>query len=250
MTEMNTPDTTVDSKVDKKTVSDARIILGPLVKYALMGFVIVSVIITTAVMLDRQFNDIDRELAILKSELAAANPATVTNTETAEKARTTDVVITNAAVYGAATTVIAENTETETPAASKVENKIEARTAIQPAESPIVAQTDTAEAVLTESAAKAETVTVIKNGDIGHFDQSIEAVIAERKAYLKEMDRIYLEGYRARQEKQMQYMRQRLAGQKQRIKEMEARYQKRYDDHAGNVMQRQKWRENFLADRI
>jgi len=222
MTEMNTPETT--SEADKKAVSDARIILGPLVKYALMGFVIVSIIITTGIMLDRQFNDIDRELALLESELAAAYPATVTNTETAEKIKTTDVVVTNADLRATVTTDLAENTETETPAV--------------------------AETAVVDTAVKAETISVIENTNIDPFDQSIEAVIAKRNAYLKEMDRIYLEEYKARQENQLQFMRQRLAGQKQRIRDIETRYQQRYDARAGEVMERQEQRESFLTDRI
>jgi len=71
MTDTKTPGTEPDNNEGLKQPSDARIILGPLVKYAAMGFVIVSIIITTVVMVDRQFNDIDREVAELEAQLDA-----------------------------------------------------------------------------------------------------------------------------------------------------------------------------------
>ena len=70
MTDTKTTIAETDHEEDQNKPSDARIILGPLVKYAAMGLVLVSIIITTAVMLDRQFNDIDREVA----ELEALHP--------------------------------------------------------------------------------------------------------------------------------------------------------------------------------
>ena len=95
---------------------------------------------------------------------------------------------------------------------------------------------------------KADVVTANENVD--PFDQSIEAIIAERNAYLKQRDRIYLEELKASQEKQLKFMRARLARQEQRIKEMEARYQQRYDVRADDVREMQKRRESFLIDRI
>jgi len=75
MTDTKTTDT--DNDEEQNEPSDARIILGPLVKYAAVGFVLVSIIIITAVMLDREFNDIDREVAELRAQLAQANMDTM-----------------------------------------------------------------------------------------------------------------------------------------------------------------------------
>ena len=66
MTDTKTPEQA------QKQPSDARIILGPLVKYAAIGLVLVGIIITTAVMLDRQFNTIDQEVAALQAQLEQA----------------------------------------------------------------------------------------------------------------------------------------------------------------------------------
>ena len=72
MADTNTPDQDTDPGQAQKQPSDARVILGPLVKYAAMGFVLVGIIVTTAVMLDRQFNTIDQEVAALQAELKKA----------------------------------------------------------------------------------------------------------------------------------------------------------------------------------
>ena len=74
--------------------------------------------------------------------------------------------------------------------------------------------------------------------------------MAERNAYLRERDRIYLEEVRASQQKQLQLMRERLARQEQRIREMEQRYQEIYDIRAADMQERQERREHFFADRI
>ncbi|NNJ95760.1 MAG: hypothetical protein HKP12_01210, partial [Gammaproteobacteria bacterium] len=73
MTEANAPDTTRHQDKDTVMPSEARIILGPLLKYALMGLVLAVVLLTTVVMLDHRVADIDREVATLEAELAAAN---------------------------------------------------------------------------------------------------------------------------------------------------------------------------------
>jgi hypothetical protein len=137
MSEINTPETTLTTKQHKNAPSDARIILGPLVKYALIGLVLVSVIITTAVTLDRQFNDIDREIAALEAELAAANQDDGTDPAAISNMNATDAPVVNA-VERAVTTninedvVVNENTETEKPmpASGTPENRVEAATAM------------------------------------------------------------------------------------------------------------------------
>ena len=74
--------------------------------------------------------------------------------------------------------------------------------------------------------------------------------MAERNTYLKERDRVYLEEFKANQEKQLQFMRERLARQEKRIEQMEKRNQEIYDYRAANVKELQQKRESFLDDRI
>ena len=252
--------TETDNKEEQKQPSDARIILGPLVKYAAMGFVLVSIIITTAVMLDHQFNDIDREVAELQAQLAQANKdaGREADADTAgSQAEATPAVEAGAVEQKPAVLAVAEVTEAEKPAATPV---VENRVDTAPAVTQAVAQVAKTEATITESVAVEDAVAedvVVENTVAGKtnarddfLDKSLEQLIAERNDYLKERDRIYLEEFRASQERQLQFMRERFAHQEQRIQEMEQRNQEIYDYRAANIKQRQQRRENYQPDRI
>ena len=258
MTDTKTPGTETYNNEGLKQPSDARIILGPLVKYAAMGFVIVSIIITTAVMLDRQFNDIDREVAELEAQLAQARKNTVDEFDTGT---TTDLHVEATPVVEAAAAPSVETVavqqepvisdpavvnEAEIPAASVVDNNVDVAPQVaQPAAQPLETETNVAEDLVTEDAV---VDAAINSNDF--FDKSMDDVIAKRNTYLRERDRVYLEEFKANQEKQLQFMRERLVRQEKRIEQMEKRNQEIYDYRAANVKEMQQKRESFLDDRI
>lgn len=268
MTDIKTPVTETDNDIDENKQSDARIILGPLVKYAAAGFVIVGIIITTAVMLDSQFNDIDREVAALEAQLAQANMEAEVATDTPAVQNTADVeadtveaVVTEVTAQQPAISESAEITEAGLSSANTVAETVEAsspqpQTATQSAavETKITdtnaADNSIVENAVTVNAASDNPVAQQAGKKVDIFDQSIEDLIAERNEYLKEMDRVYLEQFRASQEKQLQLMRERLARQEKRIAEMEKRNQEIYDIRASSVKEMQRMRETFLTDRI
>lgn len=262
MNESQSSGTETDNNQDFKTPSDARIILGPLVKYAGIGLVLVAIMITTVVTLDRQFNDIDREVAELEAQLAAAHPAADAD-QTAAETPAVDSAAVNETEAGqaghseleASPAVKATATQvTSTDAA----NKITETTAVADA---TLAGTSARPVVkkAMDHVVSADTTAVVKqvNQNVDSvarpddfFDKSIEDLIKERNAYLNERDQAYLEEFKASQEKQLQLMRERLARQEQRIEEMEKRNQERYETRAADVMEMQQRRENFLSDRI
>ena len=88
----DTNKTTETNAAENTQPSDARVILGPLAKYAAVGLVLVGIIITTAIMLDKQLNDIDREMAALEAELAEANEQARQDAANADQANTTTEV--------------------------------------------------------------------------------------------------------------------------------------------------------------
>jgi predicted lipid-binding transport protein (Tim44 family) len=205
MTETKTPATETDNNENPDTPSDARVILGPLVKYAAMGLVLVGIIITTAVMMDRQLNDIDQEVAELEAELAQANSSQETEmTATAQKPASPEV---NTAAHQQAPAVAkpAESTVAAQPqpAASVAENKVDATPAAEEktahettVETPVV----TASVVTASVAAHAFAGPIAETND-DFYVQPMDEIIAERNAYLKEKDLEYLESFRASQEK-------------------------------------------------
>lgn len=250
MTDTKTIITETDNKEDQNKQSDARIILGPLVKYAAVGFVLVSIIITTAVMLDRQFNDIDREVAELEAQLAQARmddaAGVDTDTSVEPQAEATPAVETVAVQQEPVIDEVAEITEAEKPSARVIGNVVVTAPAVMQTATP----TPQTETIVTETTA-AEVAVADKAGRrTDMFDKSIDELIAERNTYLKEMDRVYLEEFKASQEKSLQFMRERLVRQEQRIEKMEKRKQEIYDVRAASVKASQQRRESFLPDRI
>ena len=255
MTDTKTPGTETDNNEGLKQPSDARIILGPLVKYAAMGFVIVSIIITTAVMLDHQFNDIDREVAELEAQLAQARKNTVdevdTDTTAELKEEAIPAVETVAVQQEPVISEPVEVNEAEKPAVSVVDNNVAAAPQVaRPAAQTLETETNAAETTVAEDPVTEDAVVEAAYNSNDFLDKSMDDVIAERNTYLKERDRVYLEEFKANQEKQLQFMRERLVRQEKRIEQMEKRNQEIYDYRAANVKEMQQKRESFLDDRI
>ena len=84
----------------------------------------------------------------------------------------------------------------------------------------------------------------------GSFDQSMNRIIADRNAYLNELDRQYLEDIRASQQRQLQLMRDRLTWREKRIQAMEQRYRELNDQRASDMKRMQQQRAHFFPDRI
>ncbi len=283
MTETNNSDTMHHGDKDVMAPSEARVILGPLVKYALMGLVLAVVVLTTVVMLDHRITDINREVAALEAELAAANqyvakgepskaPQSQTNEDESATTRvtaaspasdaTTQSAASEAQMHssrdaiarpdesdkaGTSTPVAADTTVAQSPDEKRV-----ASTALTTnVESVIGASTMAKTPDTHQSAEQSNPVVMIDHNERWlPYDQTFEAIIAERNAYMKHQDHVYLEDYKASQEKQLRLMRDRLARQQQRIKDMEVLYQQRYEFRAEDLKELQEIRESFMPDRI
>lgn len=269
MTDTNTPEQDTDPGQAQKQPSDARVILGPLVKYAAMGFVIVGIIVTTAVMLDRQFNTIDQEVAALQAELEkareqvevpeVAHADTVAVAEVAEPAANTGTQPQPAPVaihpvplqQGRVDTVdTAPDSQPEVTAVqAPVNNQPEPAMLKTPAATTDAAVAPPGPAVGSRSEKVADAAVSVP-ADAVFFDHGMDEVIADRNAYLQERDRLYLERLRASRERQLQLMREHLAREEQKIQEMEQRYQELYDIRAADMKEMKERREYFLSDRI
>ena len=251
-----------DNNENTKTPSDARIILGPLVKYAGIGLVMVAIMITTVVTLDRQFNNIDREVAELEAQLAAAHPAADADRTAAEAPAVETVAVseTQAKQVGESEPTSSPAIESSTNQVTSTDAAIQSRettevaaasvagTASRPDDNETIDPVGSADQTAVVEQVNQNVDSVARPDDF--FDKSIEDLIKERNAYLNERDQVYLEELKASQEKQLQLMRERLARQEQRIEEMERRLQERYETRAADVMEMQQRRENFLSDRI
>ena len=276
MTDTNDTDVT-SSQADRS--SDARLILGPLLKHAAIGLVLVSIILGTVVMVDRERGPIEREVAELEAMLTATPPMQdqqLSADESTAKPMTVDsetvdtekATVADAAAPARPTTTSGHTDAKEhinkviDPAVSAVafehapDTDLEATTV----EVQISAQGDSAAAHGNEPPSTTATaleptrqkapVALTEHKNLATFDQTIADIFEESNAFLNDMDRLYLESYKASQDKQLQHMRERLARQEQRIKEMEARFKERYEIRADDLQETREFREDFSMDRI
>jgi len=277
MTDTNDTDVT-SSQADRS--SDARLILGPLLKHAAIGLVLVSIILGTVVMVDRERSQIVREVAELEAMLTATPPMQdqqLSEDESTAKSVSVDsetvdtetATVADAAAPARPTTTTSGHTDTKEhtnkvidPAVSAVafehapDTDLEATTV----EVQISAQGDSAAAHGNEPPSTTATeleatrqnapVALTEHRNLATFDQDIADIIEESNAFLNDMDRLYLESYKASQDKQLEHMRERLARQEQRIKDMEARFKERYEIRADDLQEMRAFREDFSMDRI
>lgn len=268
----DTNKTTETNTAVEKQPSDARIILGPLAKYAAVGLVLVGIIITTAIMLDKQLNNIDREMAALEAELAEANEKARKDAANADQGKTTTEV---AAVKPQETKVKAAEVVTATAEVARTDKIATAPAQVKEvAKTAVVAKTEVPAVaeIAKEAAPVATEQTFSQVDDADSFEQSIEEVIAERNAYIeklieqreasieamiaeqnaymKERDRVYLEELKAGQAQKLEKMREQLARQEQRIIEMEQRQKEIYELRAASIKEMQQMREEVFTGRI
>ncbi len=70
------------------TTSDNKVIFAPLGKYAAIAVIMVSIIVTTAIMLDKQLNTVNEKIATIESEVTKSHSKDTTLTETTAVAST------------------------------------------------------------------------------------------------------------------------------------------------------------------
>jgi hypothetical protein len=243
--------------------SDTKILLAPLGRYAVIGAFIVAVIVTTAIMLDNQLNNIDREMASLQTELANANQqlldAITGNADTQEVPVIEVTAIDDAGeVINIIQPVTSGTTASATPAtqapaaASFTPPQRQAPiytaprayfTAADNVNPAFQGSDDFIKARQTERESQKEQF-------IAEIQADQEQFIAESNEYLKQMDREYLDNFRAYQQRSLASMRDQLARQQQRIEEKEKRYQEIYDIRAANIERMQQEREEIFSERI
>lgn len=243
----NTSTPAVENKSDNKTV------FGPLGKYAVVGVIIVSIIVTTAIMLDKQLNTVDEKLTVIENDLSQTytaeteknnEAATAVIDETVEIATTTTTESSNEVaaieVPTADVLVAPEAAATTVTAASEV-TPVEA---IAPEALPVVQQTRSTEAAQFELARK-------NNQDqqqarIEAFKQKKKQHMTEMFARIKALEAKQLDRYKTGQESQIVRLRELIAQQQQQIEALVLRNKDRYDVRAVNIQRKQTSREEML----
>ena len=216
---------TTETKADNVTETNNLSTFKPLGKYAVIAVIMVSLIVTTAIMLDKQFNSAERELATIESEVASLD-----NTETA--------------------TLIESNLETKTDkgAMAAVESEVNTTQAL-PANTPditsIVAVENTPSND-TQANAVQNDIEQKSNDRITTYKLEQKQRMTDMYARIKTLEAKQLERYKSNQDKQVEQLRTRIAEQEQLIEELITRNNEWFELRTANIQRNQARREDIL----
>ena len=252
--------------------NDHKKTFGPLGKYAIIAVIMVSIIITTAIMLNKQLGSVDEQLAVIENEVAeiyaadaAESEATASSTasiETADAAETAEtevapVEVQTAEVQAAEVAAIeapsaevlvaTENTAEETVSeaiisteqASSTEAAVIEAAMVKPALDKNSAKDDQAQFAMVERDQE-------RQARIESFKLEQKQHMAEMFARIKTLEAQQLDNYKSYQDKQIERLRQQIARQEQMIEALILRNKDRFDMRAASMQRSQSNREKML----
>ena len=261
------------------TDNSNKALFGPLGKYAITGVLMVSIIITTAIMLNKQIGTAADDVAAIEKEIAESkiieNTASTSITSAndannkqlqkhAEDVNTTAAVVETGAIQitdvqtEETSRVVAMPAASSTTATDKVVPVIQQKT--EQTVAPV--QLATNEEENTDSVAESSTQAAQPQAaqqqlaEENHDQQWQDRMVArklEQKQRLTEMfNRIksreseHLEQYKKQQEKQIKHLREQIARQQELIEELILRNKESYELREANMQHHQQGRERML----
>lgn len=256
--------TTEKKSENTPAATDNKAIFGPLGNYAIAGVIMVSIIVTTAIMLDKQLGRVDEQLAVIESEVAEMPAAATTSETTAatetEVATKTEVEVTEATgeVAKIETASVEAANETVETAAASVETPT-ADVAVTQETTPPVAAATKQETAQTSSAAPFDLATTqtsaqTHQAEFAKENQArIDAYKAKHKkqlsgmfARIKTLESQQLDRFKASQEGQITRLREQIAQQQKMIEALVLRNKDSFELRAANVQRNQENREQSL----
>ena len=238
------------SPATENETNDNKKVFGPLGKYAVVAVIMVSIIVTTAIMLNKQLGSVEEQLAAMESEVAEINDANTTSTVTSEASEATS--------ESQDVAEVAEIQAVEAPSA-EVLVAFEDTTKETVSETVISAAQDSATEAATiapvmemNAAEYAQGQLAMEKRDQEH-QARIEAFKAEQKQHMTEMfariktlDAQRLDEYKIKQDEQVERLRQQIAKQEQLIEALILRNKEWIEMRAANMQRSQSNREKML----
>jgi hypothetical protein len=219
----NVPET--KEKTDNVPETNNQSTFKPLGKYAAIAVIMVSIIVTTAIMLDKQLNNVEIELAANESEVAILNNTETdslvesdSETKTEQNAMVAVEPEVNATqelpanTQDITTAVAVENTPSNDTQANPVQNKTEQKT----------------------------------NDRIAAYKLEQKQRMTDRYARIKTLEAKQLEQFKSNQDKQVAQLRTRVSHQEQLIEGLIARNNEWFELRTANVQRNQARREDIL----
>ncbi len=265
MSTKKTTKTDETSVTTENKINDNKTVFGPLGKYAVVAVIMVSIIVTTAIMLNKQLGTVDERLAAIESEVAENNATLASNTATAEvtvsssaisetqetadvaevevtpvEVQATEVQATE--VQAAEVLIATENTNEETVSESIVSNEQTSTTdvaVIEPAKSKNSAEIYQVQRATTKRDHE-------RQARIESYKLEQKQHMTEMFARIKSLESKQLDQYKISQDKHVARFRQRIAEQEQLIEALILRNKERIDIRAASMQRSQSNREKVL----
>lgn len=246
----------------EKKPSENLAIFGPLGKYAVIAVLMVSIIVTTTIMLNKQLSNAENKIAAFESkvaELSKTNSGTIEATEeaSAKIQSTTDVI--------AETSIVEEEVENVVSAQATIEEyiattapvtQVEADTAktttpVSTAASDntviatpeVKAEVNTLETVAQTSKAKN---TETHQTRVDTFKAEKKQRISEMFARIKALEAQQLDRYKQQQDKQIERLRTQISQQQEMIEALVLRNEGLFELRATDIKRNQSNREEML----
>lgn len=246
---------TTDKKSDQTTttINDNKAVFGPLGTYAVVAVIMVSIIVTTAIMLDKELNTVEAKIAAIESGVTDIHSDDTKNIATQETVDAPTVIIADAAE-----SIVAEETAKIeiVPIAEPVTEQIvetpSAEVLVAVEETPVSSQKEKQVANLATTESEIPAQTDQTQSELEN-QARIEAYKLEQKQHMAEMfarikllESQQLDQYKTNQDEQITRLRNHLVSQQQMIDKLILRNKELFELRAANVQRVQHNREQAL----
>lgn len=235
------------------TVNDNKAVFAPLGKYAVIAVIMVSIIVTSAIMLDKQLNTAEEQIATIETEAAETFTIGSNTTYTATSNDAVEVVASSSETV--ATQEVIEVTKVDvvsSPVAQEILATPSAEVLVAIEETAVTSpQTEQASNLeIVKTAASMQTRQEQLTGDsqarVEAYKLEQKQRMAEMFARIKSLESRRLDQYKTNQDEQIARLRDQLSSQQQVIDNLILRNKELFEMRAANVQKNQTYREETL----
>jgi hypothetical protein len=262
MSTKDTEKTESISATQENESNDNKKVFGPLGKYAVIGVIMVSIIVTTAIMLNKQLGTVEEQLAAMENEIAEINDTNTSNNVSTEASDTvTESTATIEVAEVETIAVVAETVEMqaiETPVVTEI--PVATEETITEVEVAVASEQSTETTEVTPidvMSASSEKGQPHQSFDMANRDQErqarIEAFKVEQKqrmtemfARIKTLEAQQLDDYKTSQDKQIERLREQIAKQEKLIEALILRNKEWTEMREARMQRSQSHREKML----
>ena len=235
------------------TVNDNKAVFAPLGKYAVAAVIMVSIIVATAIMLDKQLNTVEEQIATIETE--TAETFTISSNTTYAATINEPVAIVTSTSETTTTQETKEVTKVDVVSSPVAQEILAAPSAevLAAIEETAVTSPQTEQASNLEIVKTATSMQTRQEQLTGDSQARVEAYKLEQKqrmaemfARIKSLESQRLDQYKTNQDEQIARLRDQLSSQQQVIEKLILRNKELFEIRAANVRKNQTYREETL----